>query len=691
MKNLGMKEGYPLLLKWLGRPLWSGEVNADCSVAQVLKILSFTCQIMPGTAPCRVVHLSKNLSPEVSVRECQTSQHRNAVVWHVVSGLHGGGGPTATKSSHRLQVKNSIAGTLLQAGFELSWVGKAVDQLVDKVGAKNLSSLSALPPGPDRLQSIKSKFSEASIEIPKLEPKAVSHIASGKSKKKTLVAPCPSNYRVLPDFFLDESGSSLSQIFEFRGGLQGVFMCDPSFAIPWLRSGDTISPDELVLLICGEVATPTTLPVNRVTVPCTDEQDRQVLMSCVMLQLGEKKCTLKQLDTQKIAVDCNSIVALTLWQQDWEPQWTSIIANPIQFVKKMFQDSGLVSVWGKSFRKGRLVTTPEHSSSVQMHCTIVDASLTEFLSKSGFNGVWCIPKTTDGKPCGKWRLLWLDHQVDLQQASVLAAKVASAGLAKSANRLALRIPVGSFDSAWRVIFPSVPVPESIETPMVYKIESLPYGTTSQVILDWSKHIRWLIKPLRAVGPRAWIVGTSSPPPQSCLSFNGLPLLVRLLPPRQSLDQGPIVAGPRPSPSGHHPASPPALSTDPWANYTGPKVSVPAPAPASLTGPTESKFQEQTTRIEKLEQSLELLRSDQKQQAQQLQQTREDVKTSESSTKSYLDQRLHEAKAEISQSLTIALGKQSSHFDSNLQEIKALLLEKVKRKKPEGEDEEMPHR
>ena len=379
---------------------------------------------------------------------------------------------------------------------------------------------------------------------------------------------------------------------------------------------------------------------------------------------------------------------MTLWQQEWESQWTSIVANPIQFVKKLFQDQGLVSVWGKSFRKGRLVTTPEHAASVQLHCTIVDSALTEFLSKSGINGVWCIPKTTEGKPCGKWRLLWLDPQVDIQQASVLAAKVPSAGVAKSANRLALRIPSGSFDQAWRAIYPHTPVPESIETTMVYKIDSLPFGATSQVILDWSKHVKWLIKPLRAVGPRAWVIGTSSPPPQACLSFNGLPLLVRLLPPRQMSDQGPIVAGPRPSSSGQSQSSSHVLSTDPWANYTGPRVNAVPPVPASITGPTETKFQEQTTRIEKLEQSLESLRADQKQQAQQLQQTREDVKASEASTKSYLDQRLQETKAEISQSLTVALGKQSNHFDSNLQEIKALLLEKAKRKKPEAEDESM---
>ena len=222
MNNFEKTGGQKILLKWLGRPLWLGDVDSSCSVAQVLKTLSYVCQVMPGSAPLRVVHNSKCISPEVVVGDCQPSNLREAVVWHIVAGLHGGG-PTTTKANHRLQVKNSIAGTLLQAGFELSWVGKAVDQLVDKIGAKNLASVSAMPPGPDRLLSIKNKFGEAAIEVPKVEVKTVSQITNGKARKKVAV-PCPSNYRVQPDFFLAEDGSSLSQIFEFRGGLQGIYM-----------------------------------------------------------------------------------------------------------------------------------------------------------------------------------------------------------------------------------------------------------------------------------------------------------------------------------------------------------------------------------------------------------------------------------------------------------------------------------
>ena len=690
IEGIRCSDGTPVFLKWMGRPLWHGTLPNTCTVKQLMNLFMIAAQLHTGQLSYALVQGGKRMSDETLFHDCQISSHRNAVTCHIILSLHGGGAPTGTKSGFKTQIKNSLAATLLQEGYELSWVGQTLDKLVDVIGVKNLTSLSAMAPGPDRLNAIRAKIREASIELPKIEPKVSSQQAlQSKLRKKQVVMPCPSNYQLDIGFVVAEDGSSLAQLSEFRGGCQGVYMCNPEFALPWLRAGDIISPDELILLICGEVPCDTKLPFTQITVPCTDEQNRQVLMSCVMVQLGQKKGTVKKLDSQKFDVACNSVVALTLWQHDWEQQWPTITSNPYQFVKQLLKDiPGLVSIWGKAYRKGRSVATPSSATSVQMHCTITDSDLTTFLGKSGFNGIWCIPKTVEGRPCPKWKLLWLDPKVDMQQASILAAKISSAGLARNQHRLARRVSATAFEAAWKTIFPGTAVPESVDTKYIYKVESLPFGITSQLILDWSKHIGWSIKPLRAVGPRAWVIGTSEPPLSPSLSFNNMPLLIRLLPPRQVQSSGPIIAGPRPSSTQMAAASTSkGLTFDPWANWSGPRISpsvsngTSSPSPL-VSGPIESKFQEQNQRWEQLEKSIAGMQKEQGKQADQILQTQQSIQASEDSTKTYLDQRLTEVHQTLTNSFTDALKVQTRQFDSNLQEIKALLLSS-KRKKPDG--------
>ena len=179
-----------------------------------------------------------------------------------------------------------------------------------------------------------------------------------------------------------------------------------------------------------------------------------------------------------------------------------------------------------------------------------------------------------------WRIICLDQSVDLQQATILAAKIPEgAGLVSQQNCLALRVPKGAFGNAWKTLFLATPQPEDIDTFGVYKVECLPYGVTSKMLSAWSTHYSWKAKPLRAMGPRAWLLGTSQEPSGVTMHFNGSPVLIRELKARMQNPSNPIIAGPKPT---MQPTSTGAnigpLLTDQWANYTGPK-----PSPSASNG------------------------------------------------------------------------------------------------------------
>ena len=168
--------------------------------------------------------------------------------------------------------------------------------------------------------------------------------------------------------------------------------------------------------------------------------------------------------------------------------------------------------------------------------------------------------------------------------------------------------------------PDLPVPEHIPSTHVYKLEPLPFGCSPQQLADWSAHVGWKIRPLRATGPKAWQVCSGCAPPQATLAFNGQPLLVRHLPPRSAPSNNAIVAGPRnvagPTSSASSSPTQAPFFSDPWAQWKGPR---PTPGPTSaatvraLEGPAEKKFQQQDERIAGLEEQIKKISIDQEKQ------------------------------------------------------------------------------
>ena len=163
---------------------------------------------------------------------------------------------------------------------------------------------------------------------------------------------------------------------------------------------------------------------------------------------------------------------------------------------------------------------------------------------------------------------------------------------------------------------------------------------------------WPIRPLRAIGPRAWIIGTAVDPPPGTLCFNSSPVLARQIPPRHAQKANPIIAGPKPMQAksqgkGSNPAQgAPPLKFDPWANYSGAR---PAPATPSNPGPTDLKFEAQEQRIEKLETSLKELQDAQDESKHHLTDLKTEVQKRDEATRNHFDSQLHQMQQQLNQS------------------------------------------
>eukprot|EP00435_Cladocopium_sp_Y103_P072326 s1543_g39.t3 len=672
------ENGSQILLKVFGDTWWTGPLPKSLTIETIKNFIHVVSWIRVDKLHFRIVNKGHQPPHDQMLSAIESSPHRHAIVLHAVLQMHGGGTENGTKQGHRTQIKNAIAGTLLEEGHELVWVTKAVDDVIAKLPTKDLSKILQLQGNPHRYQQTISWIKMCGVEIPKINPSKASQAANLAKKKKVQQMPNPDNYRVVEGVLVNEDGSSTAHLPVFGGQLSGYHFCTAQTALPWLRTGEILSKDELCLLMFGELPFATKLAHQAITVPCVDELGRSVLAACTLIQCGDRKVSVKAGDGHKINADGTVLVAVTWWKHDWKDLWSEICSNPYRFFRRSpGVDALLVSVWGKSFRNGRQATSPQDATSIQVHCLLKEDGFPAFLKLSGYNLMWLTPKTTDGRPHDAWKLLWLPPQTDIQAATAIATKLAdTSGLACQRNRFAIRVPKGAYADAWKQLFPTEPVPADIPTTRIYKVESLPLGVTSKMIQEWADHNSWKCKPLRPLGPKAWMLGSGDEPPAGPSHFNGSPLLIRELKNKHQHATNPIIAGPRPSNNRGRVSSQEVqaatLQTDPWAAWTGPKPAVQASLPASL-GPNEQQFAKQADRLNKLEDVVKKIQEEQASQGHTIAQIHEDTAKRDHEIRQHLDNRLQMIKTELDQSFASALHTQSKQFAANMDEIKGVAI------------------
>eukprot|EP00438_Fugacium_kawagutii_P034411 Skav207746 [mRNA] locus=scaffold362:500483:504226:- [translate_table: standard] len=686
MQDLHDDTGLQVVITWQGRKLWTGALPQSLQVAAFSSLLRIASGAIAYNSEYRMIHRGKVAQPETQLHELIS--HVTPMKFHAVLQLRGGG--NGTKQAVQTQNRNSLASILLHEGYELSWVSMVIEKVMQHVPLKEITPVTSLTHGQDRLKQTLQLIQQTGESIPNVQSKKTSQAShAAKQRRKGPGMPHPQDYAVQDGFLVAADGTTAQPLTEVDAKKSGYVMVDFENCLPWLRMNETISSDELALVLLGEIPghVTTQLVHESCAIPCIDPQERCVLIKCTIIQLGQRHIKPMKLDAHTIAHDPTTLVSITLWKTDWLQSWDQITRSPYAFVKQQPGCGELLNIWGKSFRSGKTATTPADSQSLQVHATLKDTALLSFLHKSGLNGLWAVPKTTQGAICSSWKTIWLSTTMDLGQIKVLSATIPGyAGLVRSKNRYAVRVHKSDYAKAWKALYPDEAVPDSIDIVRTFKVEHLPFGTTSAAMSSWLTHVGWTARPLRAVGPRAWIVGGPAGPPAGQLAFNASPVLIKELTGNSPATSHPIVAGPKTCKRATGLAP---LQGDPWAAWEGPRIQPQqSAAPRQLEGPIEAKFQSQETKFTQIEQAITQLQADHVKQQATLAQVQAEAQHREEQSKQYLEQRFNEFRQEMSQGVTQAIQAQTTKFDTSLLEIKRLIIDSSKRKTPEEGDDEM---
>eukprot|EP00438_Fugacium_kawagutii_P031199 Skav220794 [mRNA] locus=scaffold150:88279:92835:- [translate_table: standard] len=623
-------------LHWSGSVLWYGKFPSDFSMHTIQQILFITLQPCEGKHKMIFQHGQNLIQDEEQWFDMYRSTPDELIILHLTPPLPvlrlvgGGGGPA--KTQQRAYQQSALAAMLLEQGYELPWVSKSVDLLLDKYGLTKLQSITSQPMGGPRLRNLYSLLEDAKIEVPKPSKPVTTKPPPGapwKPKKRRSEIPLDiEDYDLFPGYFCCEDGSAAIMLPAIRPQATGVCLASPASAIPWLQNGVQTSADELALVFPGPPPCDSRLP------------------------------------------------------EDFDSDtWLDLVSKPFPTVKKLLQEDQLAlqSMWGKSLRMGRAQASPTQATSLQIHGMVQNVKLDEFLRKSGYNKIFCTPKLPNGRLSTEFKVLWSD--MDVSRAMCQSAAIPGClGLVRGKTSVGYRVRASQFDKAWAVLHPGEAPPQKAMGNLVYKILGLPFGVTMTMMTRWLETLKWEACPFKAIGPSGYLVRQAHPPP-GVHHFNGSPVLLQFLPDKD-VQQAPVVVGPRSSPgTGSDPFQQPG--GDPWA-----PMRPTATQPRVTTGPVAQRFQEQDEKISNLQADMQKLIKVQEHHKAESHQMIQSLEQRTGEQFAVVNQNLTTLQQEVDRTLKLSLQQNTQMMDSRMDELKQLLRSHSKRTHEPAEDSDM---
>eukprot|EP00438_Fugacium_kawagutii_P023362 Skav208165 [mRNA] locus=scaffold1044:69532:74191:- [translate_table: standard] len=685
--------GVPVILKWNSRTLWQGNCDTQMTVMVMLSLLEAAFAPFLGTQAVRLICRGR-VWYEVSLEELMRHSNSSTLTFHLQFQTAGGAG-SGSKDTLRTYVKNTVAATLLEQGYPFQWTASTVDQLMEATGTKFMSNIVAMPQGYARLEKILQACRDASIVIPdRVVNDAVRTSAKGnqimRDKKRQVVQPDPRQYQLELSYLQNEDGSTPLQLEEVSAQKTGLVLVSLAQASVWIKENRFLTKDELTLAIIGHHQLDTSLATQTCNLPCLDGNGRAVILATTLCHLGEKRIQPTS-NTQKIDEQVCATIALTLWRDDWsEKEWLRALEHTYAFIKNILTehsvDSYVESMWGRSIRgENKQKGTAVNAVSIQVHFAVHQTKIVEFLKFTGFCKLHATPKGSDGRISPDWRVIWAEG--DRAHLHALSTQTAGcAGMVRNRNTWGLRFSATDFPAAWRIIHGDKKMPDDIHIRHMYRVEPLPFGCTADMLSAWSKILPWPLRPIKALGPRSWLVGSATPPPAGVHCFNANPVLIKLVQPKGHQEASPILAGPKPSkqavkaPDADQSADP---HYDPWAKAATARREANNAAAAqtrALQGPIESRFNGQDEKILQLEKALHEVQSNQV----QLRAETEKGFAAVESREKQLHQSIQQVRSDLEQSFTGAISAQSTQLNATLADLKKLL---VKTKRDRGKEED----
>eukprot|EP00438_Fugacium_kawagutii_P019780 Skav228862 [mRNA] locus=scaffold816:103186:109232:- [translate_table: standard] len=551
-----------------------------------------------------------------------------------------GGGPSPTdkqKPDALTKTKSELAKLLLDVGCNLQTLTKTTEVLVKKAGLTPINAALRKKDHADRLGALERLAAELEIEFPTFNQAELQRnqanrrrMLSEKGHSQPLNA---ASFVIKEGFFLNTDGTPCAILKALKHAASGIYLCDEPTAQPWLQGKTKVSQDELGMAILGGCGECRPNPAKMVSIPAFDSANFPVVLSCCVHQLGMKEVKIQDLTGADVQVDDAVVCSLTCFRDELGDEvWHQLTQHPARVALSLLAEAGaqvnLVNApWGRSYWGQNGKTTPEKSTSLQMHIRLASDELTRVLKSSGMTGVYINPKTTKGTIDTNYAIVWSDQ--GLTQLKVTAAALANAlGLVRvtrskiQKTSRGIRVLAGDFEQVFKQLKPDAEVPKHIKVQYMAKLTPTPVGVSQNAVKEWLEQVGLSARPIKPLGRQTWLLGFAKQVDTQWWAWNGQVMMLNFLPNRDQSAPKPIVASSAPKNENREgtPGAADMPLADAWADF---RLSngMPMPskwqtqtqmtpknvgnAPVRVTeGPIERRFQQQDQQIDALKKAVE---------------------------------------------------------------------------------------
>eukprot|EP00438_Fugacium_kawagutii_P015662 Skav208586 [mRNA] locus=scaffold3152:68059:72795:+ [translate_table: standard] len=627
-----------------------------------------------------------------------------------------GGGVKPQKPGAVTATKNDLARLFLQIGCELHQTTKTVDKLMQLNGIAAIKHALRQKDAASRLSQLERLARINDIELPPHNVAELkrNHANQARQHKQALRSQefSVSDYSLCGGVFKNQDGTDSPLIDSIKHGAHGVMLSCSQSAEPWLQHTARISQDELGLLIMGCCDDPQKHGCTRHSIPATTCEGSPVVIDACLHQLGHKEVVVTTPKGAKVDLHDSTVVAVTMYRDEMEQTaWRDVLKVPVKVAMEGFRKahvtfSMISAPWGRTWANEHGKCTPDNAKSFQFHMRVLSSDLEPILRASGMHGLCCVPKTESREINQDYAIIWMDGDLQTLQVKAAACQFgmglvrATKGVTEKTSR-GIRVKQSSFEEAHKALKPGVEVPQQVIVHHVAKFAPLPNGATQDSIRAWLDKLGIVAKPMKPMGPKAWMIGCTKKFDEQFLTWNDSVFLVTWLQDKNQPRPTPVLAGKRPKndKSSSTASEDTLMSDDPWMPFFQKKgiqpnamkpVSQAAPPVAAarvVEGPIEERFKGQDAKMEQLQMTVEAMNKRLDQQDAHNKTFESNVQTHMTQIQEGVNKQIASLTTAFEDSVTRAIRKQDKQLSDSMAEIKQLLKDQGTPRKTRKTDQD----
>ena len=503
---------------------------------------------------------------------------------HLIIPLRGGGPPTKEQNG---LLRDTIALLYLSNGYDFKSAADVSHAFCKMANPQALQKAMRSYPDDKRFKALEELAGTLAIKLPEKPNKQTSNDIQVRSKLKSSGKTSPASLdlsclTIKPGYFLNNDASEVIQRQGITPATAGIALLSWEEAKEWITNSESISQDELGVLIIGECHGNGVAKCQRLQVPMYDQDQNPMIVSGCLHNLGCKEIRVSKLHNADVVVGASSIVGFTIFKDEVDNgTWSAVLKHPVRTTFEMLLGPNHAvkfptPPWGRTWYDGKKKCKPEESVSLQFHIRVADSDVANCLRASGASGVYSVVKTSDKKVSQDYQIIWVEGS-HVEIALMLHKYSQHQGIVRSTRtdgkiNKGIRVFTRDFDQAFIALKPNCDKPEVVPANHMFRISPVPCGATSEHLRQWFKEHKLKAKPVRSLGDRVWLCAASEKFADEFLTWGNDIALVKWLNKKSTSQQSTVLASIKSFPTRQIP--PPQEGTDsiwnddPWSQWKG---------------------------------------------------------------------------------------------------------------------------